>query len=169
MRNWTVVCGILLVTFIAGCGYSLPLPLQQQVDVMGAQMNDLYGVVTAIKAGVKTDEVDASAADMAEKRYGELVQAHNDWRAQVKKVITTEMQNFANNDDYKNAVTKLDNASKGFEDATEAAMGVPAEVPDWADEAKKLIDLAYNERKLKRAADIIFKELTMKSWDDIEG
>lgn len=167
MRKWKIVSQIALVILIAGCGYSLPPPLEQQVETMNAQMNDLYGVVTAVKAGVKAGEVDAGAAQMAEKRYGELVQAHNDWRGQVKKVITTEMQNFASDDDYQNAVTKLNTAAKGFEDATQAALGIPAEVPDWADEAKKLIDLAYNERKLKRAGDIIYKDLEMMPWKDI--
>jgi hypothetical protein len=158
-----------MVVFISGCGYSLPTPLQQEVDTMTQQAEGLYQVVANIKSQAGEGKIEDATLETVSKRYNELVGAHDDWRAQVKRAISVEIDNFENEDKYLNSVVKLANASNAFEEAADAALGgsMRAEVPDWAVESTELVTRAYNERKKDRAADIIYEQLRMKRWDEI--
>lgn len=155
-----LVCGVAV-----GCGYSLPMPLQQEVDTMVQQGEGVYGVVRAVKKG----DVDDAAADNVRKTYDELVSAHDDWLGNVQRVITTQIDNYEVEDKYSNSVTKLANAADAFEKAADAALGgaSPANVPDWSVESRELMTRAYNERKSKQAAEAILAQLKMKRWDEI--
>jgi hypothetical protein len=160
LAAFLLVCGV-----AAGCGYSLPMPLQQEVDTMVQQVEGVYGVVRTVKKG----GVDAAAADNVRKRYDELVGAHDDWLANVQRVIATQIDHYEVEDTYSNSVTKLANAADAFEKAADAALGSesPANVPDWSVESRELMTRAYNERKNKNAAEAIYAQLKMKRWDEI--
>jgi hypothetical protein len=169
MRTASVVVRILLVVVVAGCGYALPPPLQQQVDTLTGQAEGVYSIVRTVKAGAEDGTLGDATLNTVRKKYDELVGAHDDWRAEVKDVISKEMQNFEKDDEYQNSVRKLENASAELEKAADAAAGgTPADVPDWSVETRELINLAYNERKLKRAADLIYEDLRMMRWDEIK-
>lgn len=169
MKAANIVIRVLLVVLVAGCGYALPPPLQQQVDTLTGQADGVYRVVRAVKAGAEGGTVDETTLNTVRKRYDELVDAHDDWRDEVKNVISKEMDDFEKDGEYQNSVRKLENASSEFEKAADAALGgPPSDVPDWSVETKELINLAYNERKLKRAADLIYNDLRMLRWDEIK-
>jgi hypothetical protein len=152
-----------------GCSYTLPTPLQQEVDTMVGQADGVYGVVRAVKQQSGDGKVDKAALDNVKKKYDELAGAHDDWRAQVQRVITTQIDNYEVEDRYANSVTKLVNAANEFEKAADGALGgsAPADVPDWSVESRELMTRAYNERKNKQAAEAIFAALKMKRWNEI--
>jgi len=169
MKAANVIVRVLLLVVVAGCGYALPPPLQDHVNTLTGQTEGVYGIVRTIKAGAEEGAVDDATLKTVRRRYDELVSAHDDWRDEVKDVISTEMENFEKDDEYQNSVRKLENASAEFEKAADAALGgTPADVPDWSVETRELIDLAYNERKLRRAADLIYEDLRMLRWDEIK-
>jgi len=167
-KKLVLVC-LFITVLVFGCGYSLPPPLQDQVDTLVKQTEGVYNVVKMVKSGAEDGSVSDASLNNVRKTYNELVDAHDDWRAEVKNVISKEMDNFENDGEYVNAVRKLDNASTAFEKAADAALSdTPTEVPDWMVESTELIDLAYNERKLKRAADLIYEDLRMLPWDEVK-
>ena len=169
MKKRAVIAGLAMAFVVAGCGYSLPPPLQDQVNTLTKQADGLYNAVKMVKRGAADGSVSQSALANVQKTYNELVDAHDDWRDEVQNVIAKEMDNFENDAAYVNSVRKLENASTAFEKAANAAMkDSPTEVPDWMVESTELIELAYNERKLKRAADLIHEDLRMLRWDEIK-
>ena len=168
MNIRSVVICVLLGALIAGCSYSLPAPLQRQVEHLSAEADGVYKVVRTTKAKHADGTVDEDNFDIVRNQYNALVRAHDDWCDEVRNVISKEMQNFENDDQYRNKVEQLENASAEFEKAADAALDTPSDVPDWVVESRELIELAYSERKLKQAADVIYDDLRMLRWDEIK-
>ncbi len=169
MKRRNVAAFLLACGAAVGCGYSLPTPLQQEVDTMLLQADGVYGIVHQIKQQASDGKIDGTALSNVQKKYDELLGAHDDWRAQVKRVITTQIDNYEVEDKYANSVTKLVNAATEFEKAADGALGgsSPADVPDWSDESRELMTRAYNDRKSKQAAEAIYAQLKMKRWNEV--
>jgi PBP1b-binding outer membrane lipoprotein LpoB len=168
MNKSRIAGTLLLALAVAGCSYSLPAPVQRQVDSISAQADNVYKAVRAARAAEKDGKIDDTTLRNVRSKYNELVRAHDDWRDEVRNVISKEMENFENDDQYRNKVRQLENASAEFEKAADAALGTPSDVPDWSVETRELIELAYSERKLKQAADIVYDDLRMSRWDEIK-
>lgn len=165
MRLQLIVIPVMVALVLAGCSYSLPSPLQGQVDDIVQQTAGVQQVASQIKSG----NADSAAKGNVERRYGELVRAHDVWREQVERVINNEINNFESDERYNNAVDKLTTASNEFVKAADAARmsDAPTTVPDWPAEARDLIVRAYNERKHKQAAVAIAEMLRMKPWAEL--
>ena len=160
---------LLLAGLVAGCSYSLPPMLQDQVDTLNGQTANVYAVVSSVKRQASEEKVDDEALDNVRTKYNELNGAYSKWLDQVERVITTQIENFQQDDKYGNAVAKLETASNEFEKAADAATGgsIPTDVPDWAVESIELVTMAYNERKMKKASGAIYDQMQMKTWDEI--
>jgi succinate dehydrogenase/fumarate reductase flavoprotein subunit len=170
MTRWSdIVVFLVALVFLAGCSYSLPSPLQTSVDDLVQQTAGVQQVVRSIKAKAEAGEVNSNDLDNVQRRYNELVRTHDAWRSQVQHVINNEIDYFENDEQYKNAVLKLQNASDEFAKAADAALGgsTHTTVPDWPAEARSLIVNAYNDRKHKKAAVLIHDQLRIARWDEI--
>lgn len=169
MTRRSHIVALVALAFLAGCSYNLPSPLQMSVDDLVQQTAGVHQVVRSIKAKADAGEVSSGDLDNAQRRYHELVRTHDAWRGQVQRVINNEIDNFEDDEQYNNAVQKLQNASMEFAGAADAALGgsTHTSVPDWPDEARSLIVNAYNERKHKKAAVLIHDQIRIARWDEI--
>lgn len=155
---------------VAGCGYSLPLPIQTEVDAINKQTESVYATVRTIKKMGNDGKISATDLGNVKRAYGDLATAYENWRVELKRVIKVEIDNYEADDKYENSVRKLDTASDAFKKAADAVRGegaTPTVVPDWPVEAKELIVMTQNERKFKKAANAIHDQMTLLTWDEV--
>ena len=170
MKAQNMIVVLLAALVVGGCSYSLPLPIQTEVDSINKQTESVYGTVRTIKKMNSDGKVDATDFSNVQRSYGDLVTAYENWRADFQRVIKVEIDNFEADDKYENVVRKLDIASDAFKQAADAVRGegaTPSTVPDWPVESKELLVMTQNERKYKKAANAIHEQMGLKTWDEI--
>jgi len=160
---------IVAAALLAGCSYSLPPTLQTNVDEVNQENQDLYNTVSAVKKKANDGGIDGTALNSVERSYTSLAGAYDDWRTQLQRIINNDINNYDADEQYQNAITRLNTTRGDFKMTVDGALGTTMTlVPDWPDEAEEIILLAQNERKMKKAAAAIYEGIALKPWAEIQ-
>ena len=160
---------IVAAALLAGCSYSLPPTLQTNVDEVNQENQGLYDTVSAVKKKSNDGGIDGTTLNSVERSYTSMAGAYDDWRTQLQRIINNEINNYDADDQYQNAITRLNTTRDDFKMTVDGALGTTMTlVPDWPDEAEEIILLAQNERKMKKAATAIYEGIALKPWAEIQ-